>query len=130
LAKTYRKIAEYTKSSRKCIAERQRRREIIRLHLEGFTQVQIGEKLGVSVKTVQRDWRKLRRYIEHLKWEQQKKIDELLSQSLDRVPESMRLPLLGYLMFADKRTKTRSFQALLAGDVAALRKMLRRKKHD
>jgi DNA-binding CsgD family transcriptional regulator len=130
MTKQYRKIAKYTKSSQKYMEERQRRREILSLYMKGFTQAQIGEKLDVSTRTVQRDWRKLHGYIEHLKWEQRKKIDELLSHSLDRVPESMRLPLLGYLMFADKRTKTRSFQALLAGDVAALRLMLRRRNNE
>jgi len=108
------------------MAERARRREIIKLYNQGLTQAQIAEKLGVSVKTVSRDWRKLHGYIERLKWAQQKKITALLDESLNQVPKVMRFQLLGALLTADERTKTHAFKALLAGDIAALRLMLLR----
>jgi len=130
LSKSYRKIGKYTKSSKKYMAEKRRRREILALYNQGLTQVAIASKLGVSVKTVERDFRKLHGYLERLKWLEQQKISEIFNkratETLNQVPKMMRFRLVGSLMGADKRTKNRAFDALLAGDVPRLLHLIRR----
>lgn len=59
----YRRIHVYSKSLVRYKKERERRRQIRLLVEKGFKQKQIAEKLGVSVRTVKRDWRKIGRYV-------------------------------------------------------------------
>ena len=63
-APEYRKMARYAKSVKQYKRERERRKAAYELGVQGFSYKQIAEKLGVSAKTVQRDMRKLRPYLE------------------------------------------------------------------
>jgi len=60
----YRRINTYTKSIKQYKRERNRRKKVLYLRMVEFrSQKQIAEKLGVSVSTVKRDLRKMRRYV-------------------------------------------------------------------
>jgi len=59
----YRKIHAYTKSLERYKLERERRRNVRSLARNGLKQQEIANKLGVSIRTVKRDWKKLTRYI-------------------------------------------------------------------
>jgi hypothetical protein len=59
----YRRINVYTKSLTRCKKERERRRQVRLLVENGLRQKQIAEKLGVSLRTVKRDWQKIKRYV-------------------------------------------------------------------
>ena len=60
----YRRIDRYFKSTRQYKKERNRRKKILHLWLVEFkSQKEIADKLGVSVSTVKRDQKKLRRYV-------------------------------------------------------------------
>jgi len=58
----YRRISTYTKSIRQYWRERKRRKQVSQLSSEGHTYTEIADKLGVSLKTVQRDMKKVSRY--------------------------------------------------------------------
>ena len=61
---SYRKINRYFKSRKQYKKERDRRKQILQLYLVEYrTQKYIADKSGVSVSTVKRDLKKLRRYI-------------------------------------------------------------------
>ena len=60
---SYRKVSVYTKSMEKYRRERERRRWVRVLAERGFTQKQIASELGVSARTVKRDWDKIRSYV-------------------------------------------------------------------
>lgn len=60
---SYRKVSVYTKSAKRYRLERLRRRLVRLLAEEGFTQKQIANKLGVSTRTVKRDWDRIRSYV-------------------------------------------------------------------
>lgn len=60
---SYRKINTYFKSTKQYWKERNRRKKVRQLSKEHYTYKQIAEKLGISVKTVQRDMKKIRRYV-------------------------------------------------------------------
>lgn len=61
---SYRKINTYFKSTKQYQKERNRRKKVLHLWLVEFrSQKEIADKLGVSVSTVKRDQRKLRRYV-------------------------------------------------------------------
>jgi transposase len=59
----YRKLEVYTKSTGQYKKERARRRQARVLAAQGFTQAQIAKKLGVHIRTVKRDWIKIRPYV-------------------------------------------------------------------
>jgi hypothetical protein len=59
---SYRRVGVYTKSSAKYKVERERRRKVRVLAEKGYTQKMIAGELGVSVRTVKRDWSKVRSY--------------------------------------------------------------------
>ena len=60
----YRRINRYFKSTKQYKKERKRRKKILHLWLIEFrSQKEIADKLGVSVSTVKRDQKKLRRYV-------------------------------------------------------------------
>ena len=52
----YRKVSTYTKSAKRYKLERERRRQVRLLIEKGFSQQQVAEELGVSIRTVKRDW--------------------------------------------------------------------------
>jgi predicted transcriptional regulator len=58
----YRRIRVYTKSLARYRKERERRRKIRVLAEKGLSQAQIAKELGVSTRTVKRDWDKVRSY--------------------------------------------------------------------
>ena len=60
---SYRKVSVYTKSMKRYTKERERRRQVRLLAEKGFTQKQIASELGVSTRTVKRDWDKIRPYV-------------------------------------------------------------------
>lgn len=60
---SYRKVLAYTKSVARYKLERARRRQVRVLAEKGLTQKQIAAKLGVSTRTVKRDWDKIRPYV-------------------------------------------------------------------
>jgi transcriptional antiterminator len=59
----YRRICIYTKSVERYKLQRERRRQVHLLSEKGFTQRQIADKLGISVRTVNRDWSKLQPFL-------------------------------------------------------------------
>lgn len=60
----YRRINRYFKSTKQYKNERNRRKKILHLWLVEFrSQKEIADKLGVSVSTVKRDQKKLKRYV-------------------------------------------------------------------
>jgi predicted transcriptional regulator len=60
---SYRKVLAYTKSAARYKLERERRRKVRVLAEKGLTQKQIAAELGVSTRTVKRDWNKIRPYV-------------------------------------------------------------------
>ena len=60
---SYRKVSVYTKSMERYMKERERRRQVRLLAEKGFSQKQIASELGVSTRTVKRDWDKIRPYV-------------------------------------------------------------------
>ena len=60
---SYRRVLAYTKSVARYKLERERRRQVRVLAEKGFTQKQIAAELGVSARTVKRDWDKIRSYV-------------------------------------------------------------------
>ena len=60
---SYRKVCVYTKSLERWRKERERRRKVRSLAAKGYTQKQIARELGVSTRTVMRDWDKVRSYV-------------------------------------------------------------------
>jgi len=59
----YRKVSVYTKSVERYTKERERRRQVRLLAEAGHTQKQIASDLGVSTRTIKRDWDKIRSYV-------------------------------------------------------------------
>jgi DNA-binding NarL/FixJ family response regulator len=53
----------YTNSLERWRKERERRRKVRVLANKGYTQKQIALELGVSTRTVMRDWDKVRSYV-------------------------------------------------------------------
>jgi len=60
---SYRRVGVYTKSLERWRKERERRRKVRVLAAKGYTQEQIARELGVSTRTVKRDWDKVRSYV-------------------------------------------------------------------
>ncbi len=60
---SYRKVSVYTKSMARYTKERERRRQVRLLAEKGHTQKQIASELGVSTRTIKRDWDKIRPYV-------------------------------------------------------------------
>jgi hypothetical protein len=60
---SYRRVCVYTKSLERWRKERERRRRVRVLAVKGYTQRQIARELGVSTRTVNRDWDKVRSYV-------------------------------------------------------------------
>src|SRR3990170_5985989 len=60
---SYRRVCVYTKSLERWRKERERRRKVRVLAEKGYTQKQIAHELGVSTRTVIRDWDKVRSYV-------------------------------------------------------------------
>lgn len=58
----YRKMHVYTKSLKQYKKERQRRKQVKQLLHDGLTQAQAAQKLGISERTLRRDWAKLKSY--------------------------------------------------------------------
>jgi hypothetical protein len=60
---SYRRVSVYIKSMARYKRERERRRQVRLLAEKGFTQKQIASELGVSTRTIKRDWNKLQSYV-------------------------------------------------------------------
>lgn len=60
---SYRRVCVYTKSLERWRKERERRRRVRALAAKGYTQNQIARELGVSTRTVMRDWNTVRSYV-------------------------------------------------------------------
>ncbi len=60
---SYRKVSVYTKSMKRYSKERERRRQVRLLAEAGHTQKQIASELGVSTRTIKRDWNKIHSYV-------------------------------------------------------------------
>ena len=60
---SYRKVSVYTKSMERYTKERERRRQVRLLAEKGHTQKQIASELGVSTRTIKRDWNKIQSYV-------------------------------------------------------------------
>ena len=61
----YRRVGKYYKSSKRYQLERKRRQQVIKLHTEGLTLAQISVRLGVSVRTVKRDFAKVKPFLKN-----------------------------------------------------------------
>ncbi|MGO8805974.1 MAG: helix-turn-helix domain-containing protein [Candidatus Bathyarchaeia archaeon] len=60
---SYRKVSVYTKSMKRYSKERERRRQVRLLAEAGHTQKQIASEIGVSTRTIKRDWNKIQSYV-------------------------------------------------------------------
>jgi DNA-binding transcriptional regulator YiaG len=99
-AADYRRIRVYTKSLARYRKERERRRKMRLLAEKGLSQTQIAHELGVSTRTVKRDWDKVRSYV---KGQASKEINEISEkrrrefvQRYEGVPPKEQLKLLKY----------------------------------
>jgi len=63
----YRRISKYFKSLDKFKAEKLRRKQVLELHNQGLTIVQVAFRLGVSERTVQRDLKKVMLYVKKVR---------------------------------------------------------------
>ena len=120
----YRKKGKITKSIKQYKKERGRRKKVMELHDKGYTQQQIADELGVSRKTVQRDLKKLARYLKSLTNRRNRELDEKLRASfkatLNRLPIVKQYELVSGLMalgFEDKRKMNNAVWALIRGDI-------------
>lgn len=84
----YRVIDNYVKSKKQYWKERNRRKQAYQLSSKGYTYKEIAAELRVSTKTVQRDLKKLSRYITG-------KINKSISQMQNERWEKLMAPLEG-----------------------------------
>ena len=121
---SYRRIRVYTKTMVRYRKERERRRQVRLLSAKGFTQEQIARELGVSTRTVKRDWAKVAPYVTAqrngevrrleeerrlLFWQRcegltvSKRIALMCSECEELIREAKRLePILGYNIYRHK----------------------------
>lgn len=88
---SYRKVDAYSKSLKQYRLERKRRRQVRVLASKGYTQKQIAVELGVSVRTVKRDWEKVRAYVkgQHNKALKERAIDEIAVGDFQKWSQSL-----------------------------------------
>jgi transcriptional regulator with XRE-family HTH domain len=116
LSDLYRKKAKYTKSIYQYKRERARRKQVWQLWNEGFSQKQIAEKLGVSEKTVGRDWRKLLSYRSKLQAWFNEAMNQALSKRIHELPPTIGLSLCSSLIICkDEPAKDKMLMLLLSG---------------
>ena len=104
---SYRKMDAYSKGLVQYRRERERRRKVRFLVEKGLSQRQIATELGVSIRTVKRDWDKIRAYV---KGQQNKALlnkatDEMASDTFRQWSEG--LSLSDRLKILKKFTKPR-----------------------
>ena len=75
----YRIIDKNSKSVKQYWRERNRRKQVWKLHGEWLTYPQIAKKLGISVKTVQRDMKKIAPYYRGILFKQLRELDKTKS---------------------------------------------------
>ena len=90
---SYRKVDAYSKGLVQYRRERERRRKVRVLVEKGLSQRQIAAELGVSVRTVKRDWNKIRAYVkgQQSKALLKKATDEMASDTFGQWSEGLSL---------------------------------------
>ena len=73
----YRKVSCYIKSIKRYNLERERRRQVRLLIEKGLTRQQVAETLGISIRTVKRDWARLQPYLKFFKQKRKRREDEI-----------------------------------------------------
>lgn len=124
----YRKCTVYVKSPRQWQAEKARRRQVLALWNTGVHQAEISVKLGISIKTVQRDIKKLKPYITRQNNQVQQKISAKFDECFNRLPPSLQYQIVGATLFADKETQARFISAVWANNIPVLWEMCRKKR--
>jgi IS30 family transposase len=111
-------MGKNTKSIARYKLERARRKKVLELTEEGYTQTQIASQLGVSRKTVYRDLKRLRPYITRLINQHENAIQALWREKLAQYSTEQRFEILGDLMVArgNTRAMNRIFFAILSGE--------------
>lgn len=100
----YRRIGKYVKSLRRCRLERERRRRVMYLHMAGLTMGEIAVELGVGLRTVKRDFARVKPYFKSQLKHQVEELDagareEFLKQ-FEGLSMSDRLALIDRVMRA------------------------------
>ena len=90
----YRKMTVYTKSISRYKKERSRRRRVLEMRQKGWDLAYMANQIGCSVKTVQRDLFKLRRYVEQLYFGEKMENDEKFSLIVGMLSFDQRMRLL------------------------------------
>ncbi len=102
----YRRVGSYRKSVARWQLERARRREVIRLRLEGKTLVEIAGVLGVSLRTVKRDFARVRPYVKsQVRLRREREEQRRLESVFGGMSPLERLEALGRLMNFSRRRK-------------------------
>jgi predicted transcriptional regulator len=104
----YRQIGTYTKSKEKYWKERQRRKQVLQLTDKGLTQKQIAQQLGISERTVKRDYAKILPYQKRQiskSWSKlEEKNQELIAELLEGKTFTEKLKMIKNLLKAQKWT--------------------------
>ena len=86
---SYRKVSVYTKSMKRYSKERERRRQVRLLAEAGHTQKQIASELGVSTRTIKRDWNKIQSYVKGQTRKEIRQVVEERQQEFERRYEGL-----------------------------------------
>jgi transcriptional regulator with XRE-family HTH domain len=86
---SYRKVSVYTKSMKRYTKERARRRQVRLLAEKGYTQKQIASELGVSTRTIKRDWNKIQSYVKSQTRKEIRQVEDERQQEYKRRYEGL-----------------------------------------
>lgn len=86
---SYRKVSAYTKGVAQYKLERARRQQVRVLAEKGLTQKQIASQLGVSTRTVKRDWNKIKAYVKGQFRKEISKVGDERQQEFERRYEGL-----------------------------------------
>lgn len=93
----YRRVEKYYKTSEQYWKERDRRGQVLKLCEEGLTQKQIAERLGVTTRTVKRDFAKIKPYYMRKIRHYQKILQEEGDREFEKFKDANLFELLGLL---------------------------------
>jgi DNA-binding CsgD family transcriptional regulator len=109
---SYRKVSVYTKSMKRYNKERERRRQVRLLAEAGHTQKQIANELGVSTRTIKRDWDKIRPYVKSQTRKEIKQVVDARRAELERRYEGLNSNEKLKLLKQDVKAATKEMRAL------------------
>jgi hypothetical protein len=107
LRSEYRRVGKYYKSAKRYQLERLRRRGVLERSLQGKTLAQIASELGVSLRTVKRDYAKVKPILKH------KVSEKELAEGLRSEMQSFYAGLEGLSLAARHKVLTRFLEPYL-----------------